>query len=77
MSVTSTVFAATEYLGNPVLRPLTLTEGTVSIIGALLWVDEKNDSRGEINLNTNYGFTDDLMLSLECDEINLCHQMTP
>lgn len=61
----STVFAATEYPGNPVFRPLTLTEGNVSIIGALLWVDEKNDSRGEISLNTHYGFTDDLMLSLD------------
>jgi opacity protein-like surface antigen len=61
----STVFAATEYPENPVLRPLTLTEGTVSIIGGLLWVEEKNDNRGEVYLNTSYGFTDNLMLGLD------------
>jgi opacity protein-like surface antigen len=61
----STVFAETEYPENPVLRPLTLTDSTVSISGAVLWAEEKNDSRGEINLNASYGFTDNLMLGLD------------
>lgn len=61
----STVFAETEYPQNPVLRPLTLTDGTVSLSGALAWAEEKNDSHGEINLNASYGFTDNFTLGLD------------
>ena len=60
----STVFAETEYPENPVLRPLTLTNGTVALSGALMLVEEKDDSRGELNLNAAYGFTDNLTVGL-------------
>lgn len=60
----STVFAETEYPQNPVLRPLTLTDGTVSLSGALAWAEENDDNRGELNLNAAYGLTDNLMLGL-------------
>ncbi len=60
----SSVFAETEYPENQVLRPLTLTEGTIVIAGALAWGEEKNDSRGELGLNAAYGFTDNLTVGL-------------
>jgi hypothetical protein len=60
----STVFAETEYSENPVLRPLTLTDGTVYVGGALAWGEEKEGNRGELNLNIGYGLTDNLTLGL-------------
>ena len=60
--VSSTVFAETEYPENPVLRPLTLTDGTISVGGALAWSEEDKNNRGEINLNAGYGLTDNLTL---------------
>ena len=61
----STVFAETEYPENRVLRPLTLTDGTISVGGAKAWVaEEEYDKRGEINLNIGYGLTDNLTLGL-------------
>lgn len=60
----STIYAATEYPKNPVLRPLTLTDGTIALGGALAWAEENDDNRGELNLNVAYGFTDNLMLGL-------------
>lgn len=58
----STVVAETKYPENPVLRPLTLTDGTIALGGALAWGKEKNDNRAEININAGYGLTDDLTL---------------
>ncbi len=60
----SAVFAETEYPQNPVLRPLTLTDGTISVAGALAWGEEKNESRGELDLNIDYGLTDNLTVGL-------------
>lgn len=60
----STIYAETEYPQNPVLRPLTLTDGTIALGGALAWAEENDDNRGEVNLNIAYGFTDNLMLGL-------------
>ena len=60
----STAFAETEYPENPVLRPLTLTDGTISVSGALAWGEEKDQRRGELNLNAAYGFTDNLTVGL-------------
>lgn len=60
----SSVFAETEYPQNPVLRPLTLTDGTIAVGGALAWGEEKNDRRGEVNLHAAYGITDDLTVGL-------------
>lgn len=60
----STVFAETEYPQNPVLRPLTLTDGTIAVGGAIAWVEEEDKSRGELNLNAAYGLTDNLTLGL-------------
>ena len=60
----SVVFAQTEYPENPVLRPLTLTEGTISVSGTLLWGEENNDSRGALDLNAAYGLTDNLTIGL-------------
>jgi len=58
----STVFAETEYPENPVLRPLTLTDSTVAMSGVLAWGEEKDETRGLLNLNVGYGFTDNLTL---------------
>lgn len=60
----STVFAQTEYPENPVLRPLTLTDGTIEVSGALAWGEENDKSRGDLNLNAAYGLTDNLTLGL-------------
>jgi opacity protein-like surface antigen len=60
----STVFAETEYPENPVLRPLTLTDGTIQVGGALAWGEEKDENRGALNLNAAYGLTDNLTLGL-------------
>jgi len=58
----SAAFAETDYPQNPVLRPLTLTDGIISVGGSLAWAEENDDSRGELNLNAAYGLTDDLTL---------------
>lgn len=60
----SAVYAETEYPQNPVLRPLTLTDGTIAVGGAIAWGEEQDDNRGEINLNAAYGLTDDLTIGL-------------
>ncbi|MDG1750809.1 MAG: hypothetical protein P8I03_04000 [Thalassotalea sp.] len=65
----SSVFAgnetsATKYPENPILRPLTLTDGTVELSGALAWGEENDKSRGELNLNAAYGLTDNLTIGL-------------
>lgn len=60
----STVFAATEYPENPVLRPMTLTDGTIAVGGAIAWGEEKSDRRGALSLHAAYGLTDDLTLGL-------------
>lgn len=60
----SAVFAETEYPQNPVLRPLTLTDGTISVSGGLAWVEENDENRGELNLNAAYGLTDNLTVYL-------------
>jgi opacity protein-like surface antigen len=62
--VSSSIYAETQYPKNPVLRPLTLTDGTIALSGALAWGEEKSDSRGELNLNAAYGLTDNLTLGL-------------
>jgi opacity protein-like surface antigen len=60
----SVTYAETEYPQNPVLRPLTLTDGTISISGALAYGEEKDDSRFALNLNAAYGLTDNLTIGL-------------
>ncbi|GHF94084.1 porin [Thalassotalea marina] len=60
----SAVLAETVYPKNPVLRPITLTEGTIAVGGAVAYVEEGDDDRGNINFHAAYGFTDDLTLSL-------------
>ncbi|MCO4798982.1 MAG: outer membrane beta-barrel protein [Colwelliaceae bacterium] len=54
--------STTKYPENPVLRPLTLTDGTIELSGALAWGEENDDSRGELNLNAAYGLTDNLTI---------------
>ncbi len=58
----SAVFAETQYPQNPVLRPLTLTDGTILVGGSLAWVEENDENRGELNLNAAYGLTDNVTL---------------
>jgi len=60
----TTVFAETQYPKNLVLRPLTLTEGTIAVSGALALVEEKDDRRGQLSLNAAYAFTDNLTVGL-------------
>jgi opacity protein-like surface antigen len=64
LAASSSVYAQTEYPQNPVLRPLTLTDGTISVSGAISLVEENNKNRGELNLNAAYGMTDNLTLGL-------------
>ncbi|MDO6445937.1 porin [Colwellia sp. 1_MG-2023] len=52
----------TSYPKNPILRPLTLSDGTIAVSGAVSWGEEKNKSRGELNLNVAYGLTDNLTI---------------
>lgn len=55
-----------EYPQNPILRPLTLTDGTVQISGAYSYGEQHNgDSKKNINANMSYGLTDDLQIGLE------------
>ncbi|MDT0604539.1 porin [Thalassotalea castellviae] len=60
------VFAGNQsdsnYPENPILRPLTLNDGTIAVSGAISWGEEKDKSRGELNLNAAYGLTDDLTI---------------
>jgi opacity protein-like surface antigen len=58
----STVLATTQYPENLVLRPMTLTDSTILVGGALMVGEEENDSRSELNFNAGYGFTDNLTL---------------
>jgi len=58
----SAVYAEAQYPQNPVLRPLTLTDGTILVGGALAWVEENDENRGELNLNAAYGLTDNVTL---------------
>ena len=60
----STVFAETEYPQNPVLRPLTLTDGTISVSGALGWGEEKDENLSFLLLNVGYGLTDNLTIDV-------------
>jgi hypothetical protein len=60
----STVFAETEYPTNPILRPLTLTDGTIAVSGALAWGEEKDERHAALNLNLGYGLTDNLTIGL-------------
>jgi opacity protein-like surface antigen len=67
--VSSSVFAENDsskskYPENPILRPLTLTDGTVQLSGALVLGEENDKSRGELNLNASYGLTDNLTIGL-------------
>lgn len=60
--VTSSVFAETNYPENPVLRPLTLTDGTISLTGGLVTGEQDDDNRGEAFIGLAYGITDNLMI---------------
>lgn len=60
----ASVFAETTYPTNTVLRPLTLTDGTILVAGALALGEENNDSRGSASINLGYGLTDDITLGL-------------
>ena len=53
-----------SYPENPILRPLTLDDGTIAVSGALSWGEDKANSRGELNLNAAYGLTDNLTIGL-------------
>ena len=55
-----------EYSQNPILRPLTLTDGTAKITGAYTYGEQQNgDSESGIMANFSYGLTDDLQIGLE------------
>ena len=60
----SAAFAESQYPENPVLRPLTLTDGTIALSAGLAVGEENNDSRGSIHLNAAYGLTDNLTIGL-------------
>jgi opacity protein-like surface antigen len=60
----STTFAETKYPENPILRPLTLADGTIAVSGALVLGEEKDEHHSELNLNVGYGLTDNLTVSL-------------
>ena len=60
--ISTNLLAETEYPKNPILRPLTLTDGTIAITGAVALQEEKNENRGRIFANLAYGLTDNLTL---------------
>jgi opacity protein-like surface antigen len=63
-AVQSTAAQASEYPKNPVLRPLTLTSGTVELSGGYVY-GKQHDKDTEVALGGNiaYGFTDDFQLA--------------
>ena len=65
ISATSAV-QANEYPQNKVLRPLTLTDGTVRLSGAVAYGEQHNDDNEKgISFNASYGLTDDLQIGFE------------
>jgi len=60
--VSSSVLAETKYPENPVLRPLTLTDGTIAITGGLITGEQDDDNRNEAFIHGAYGITDDLTI---------------
>lgn len=61
----ASAFAETEYPQNPVLRPLTLTDGTVFVGAALARAEEKDVKRTVLGLHVGYGLTDNVTLGLD------------
>lgn len=56
--------AENNYPKNPVLRPLTLSDGTIALSGSVQRGEEEDDKRSELNLNAAYGLTDNFTLGL-------------
>ncbi|MEW6983947.1 porin [Colwelliaceae bacterium 6471] len=55
-----------EYPQNPVLRPLTLTDGTIQIAGAYSYGKaHDDDTKAGFGANISYGITDDFQIGLE------------
>jgi len=57
-------YAEKKYPENPVLRPLTLTDGIVSIGGGLSVIEDNDNKSGAISLYAAYGLTDNLTINL-------------
>jgi len=63
---TSQLVQADEYPQNPILRPLTLTDGTVRLsAGVITGEQHDGDTDTDIHLNASYGLTDDLQIGFE------------
>lgn len=61
----SSVIADTLSPKNPILRPLTLKEREVSLIGGVAYGEESNSDKSfAVALNAGYGVTDNLMFDL-------------
>lgn len=56
------VLADSAYPQNPVLRPLTLTDGTVQVSAGLAYGEEEQDKRWDGGISFGYGMTDNLTL---------------
>lgn len=55
----SSALAESTMPENPVMRPITLTDGTAVVAGGVVYGNEADDSRGEAFVNLAYGITDD------------------
>ncbi len=73
-SIAATLISATlalsaqagEYPKNPVVRPLTLTDGTIQLTGAYAYGKQHNkDSENIFGANISYGLTNNLQIGLD------------
>ena len=62
--LSTSALAEDKSMTNPILRPMTLTDGTVQIIGAFVWGEEAGENRTDGSFGVGYGLTDDLTLGL-------------
>lgn len=60
----SVAYADSSYPQNQVLRPLTLSEGTIFVGGSLARSEENDDQRNQLNFDLAYGLTDNLTIGL-------------
>ena len=61
--ISSTAIAEQYSPANPVVRPLTLVDGELQLVGALSYGEEANGEKSwDFDANVRYGITDDLTL---------------
>ncbi len=59
---TSSAVAETEYPTNPILRPITLMDGTLAVTAGVVSGEESDENRKKTFVNLGYGITDNLTI---------------